>query len=140
METLITKSSVMLDGRIIPPGKTLQVPEKDAEALIRSGDACLKEKKETKDDAKLKAEKEAKEKAEKTAAALESVRKMAIEESKKRGGGPSLVFTEETFKALGWEKAREVAEKLYGVKDSSWDGLAKEFMAAQEKALSGKEG
>jgi len=45
------------------------------------------------------------------------------------------VYTEEAFKALGWDKAREVAGNMYKVHAASWDELIREFMAAQEKAL-----
>ena len=34
-------SAVVADGRVIPPGKTVDVPESDAKDLIRRGKAVL---------------------------------------------------------------------------------------------------
>ena len=129
MEKLFTKSSVIVNGKIVPPGKTIECRPEDVKSLVDKG-AAVKAKEENKsneDEARQKAKAEA------------EAKKKADAKAKEQEDGKAL-YTEEEFRALSWDKAREVAGKLYGVKDNSRDGLTREFMAAQEKAFSGSGG
>ena len=91
------------NGKTYGIGDTVDVPDATALCWIVAGQAVACYAKET--------EKKAAEAKEDTAA--------------------DSLYSAETFKALGWDKAREVAGAMYDVHAAGWDELIAKFLEAQ---------
>ncbi len=74
---------------------------------------------------------------EKISAVVDEARKMSLAVANENGKEetPDLYFTEEMFRTLPMPKAQEISKSMYQVTGRSWDGLWKDFSAAQTAAF-----